>query len=69
MTDNAIGEMAFNHKELKMKKVNLYEASEVIEVGSAETLILGIKDDPTNPDQVSGGSPNYKSTTMASDDE
>ncbi len=52
-----------------MKELNLYEASEMIEVGSAEALILGVKDDPSAQDQVSGGIPNYRSTTMASDDE
>jgi hypothetical protein len=41
--------MAFNQKELEMKEVNLYEASEAIEVGSAQTVILGFKDDPLNP--------------------
>jgi len=61
--------MAFNQKELEMKEVNLYEASEVIEVGSAEALILGVKDDPSAQDQVSGGIPNYRSTTMASDED
>jgi hypothetical protein len=61
--------MAFNQKELEMKEVNLYEASEAIEVGSAQTVILGFKDDPLNPDQITGQEPNYRSTTMASDDE